>query len=77
MYSQGTKGLSRIKSPARELIAGWIAWADRDICMEPDEFAHRRGWTVSRTRFGSRSYRDPRFDQLKVPRPSLVPEEVS
>ncbi|MGV9302300.1 hypothetical protein ACWENQ_24385 [Nonomuraea sp. NPDC004354] len=45
--------------------------------MEPDEFAHRRGWTVSRTRFGSRSYRDPRFDQLKVPRTSLVPEEVS
>ncbi|MEU8250954.1 hypothetical protein [Nonomuraea sp. NPDC048916] len=43
--------------------------------MEPDEFAYRRGWTVTRSGFGARTYRDPRFDQLKVtPR---VPEEVS
>ncbi|MFB9527761.1 hypothetical protein [Nonomuraea roseola] len=45
--------------------------------MEYDEFAHRRGWTVARTRFGTRSYRDPRFDQLRVLRASLIPEEVS
>ncbi|MBE1564863.1 hypothetical protein [Nonomuraea africana] len=45
--------------------------------MEYDEFAHRRGWTVTRTGFGSRSYRDPRFDQLRVSRTALVPEEVS
>ncbi|WP_336209834.1 hypothetical protein [Nonomuraea sp. LPB2021202275-12-8] len=71
MYSQGTKGLSRIKSRIQELISR----ADREICMEPDEFAFRRGWTVTRTGFGARRYRDPRFDQLKVgPR---VPEEVS
>ncbi|NRQ31376.1 hypothetical protein HII36_05920 [Nonomuraea sp. NN258] len=71
MYSQGTKGISRIKSRIRELVA----WADREICMEPDEFALHRGWTVTRTGFGARCYRDPRFDQLKVgPR---VPEEVS
>lgn len=63
MYSQGTKGLSRIKSRIRELIV----WADREICMEPDEFAHRRGWTVERTGFGSRRYRDPRFDHARVP----------
>ncbi|MFG1705491.1 hypothetical protein ACFLIM_20070 [Nonomuraea sp. M3C6] len=43
--------------------------------MEPDEFAHRIGWTVSRTGFGARRYRDPRFDQLSLPR--RVPEEVS
>ncbi|MFI6293816.1 hypothetical protein ACIBEJ_19665 [Nonomuraea sp. NPDC050790] len=43
--------------------------------MEPDEFAHRRGWTVARTGFGARRYRDPRFDQLKVT--AKVPEEVS
>lgn len=71
LYSQGTKGLSRIKSRIRELIV----WVDREICMEPDEFAHRRGWTVTRTGFGARRYRDPRFDQLKIsPR---VPEGVS
>ncbi len=68
MYPQGTKGLSRFKSWIRELIA----WADREICMEPDEFAHRRGWTVTKTGFGSRRYRDPRFDQRKA----RVPEEV-
>jgi hypothetical protein len=71
MYSQGTKGLSRIKTRIQELIA----WADREICMEPDEFAFRRGWTVARTGFGARRYRDPRFDQLQVP--SRIAEEVS
>lgn len=73
LYSQGTKGLGRIKSRSRELIA----WTDREICMEYDEFAHRRGWTVARAGFGSRSYRDPRFDQLRMLRASLIPEEVS
>ncbi|WP_268961226.1 hypothetical protein [Nonomuraea cypriaca] len=43
--------------------------------MEPDEFAHRMGWTVSRTGFCARAYRDPRFDQLR--HPHRVPEEVS
>lgn len=71
MYSQGTKGLGRIKSRIRELIA----WTDREICMEPDEFAHHIGWTVTRTGFGSRRYRDPRFDQLAVPQ--RMTEEVS
>ncbi|MER6944072.1 hypothetical protein ABT294_08620 [Nonomuraea sp. NPDC000554] len=71
MYSQGTKGLSRIKSRIRELVA----LADREICMEPDEFAYRRGWTVTRTGFGSRCYRDHRFDQLRIA--PLVQEEVS
>jgi hypothetical protein len=71
LYSQGTKGLSRIKSRIRELIA----WADREICAEPDEFAYRRGWTVTKTGFGARCYRDPRFDQLRTP--SRVAEEVS
>jgi hypothetical protein len=71
MYTQGIKGHSRIKSRVRELII----WADREICMEPDEFAYRRGWTVTRVGFGARRYRDPRFDQLKIgPR---VPEEVT
>ncbi|MFC7590648.1 hypothetical protein ACFQYP_48405 [Nonomuraea antimicrobica] len=43
--------------------------------MEPDEFAYRVGWTVTKTGFGSRRYRDPRFDQLRAPR--RVSEEVS
>ncbi|MDA0637245.1 hypothetical protein ACQEUU_04960 [Nonomuraea sp. CA-218870] len=73
MHSQGTKGLSRRKSRMLTRFQGLLAWADREICMEFDEFAHRRGWSVTRTGFGSRRYRDPRFDRI-VPR---VPEEVS
>ncbi|SEU39976.1 hypothetical protein SAMN05421811_117154 [Nonomuraea wenchangensis] len=71
MYSQGIKGPGRIKSRIRELIA----WTDREICMEPDEFAYHVGWTVTRTGFGARRYRDPRFDQLRVP--GKVREEVT
>ncbi|MEV0997416.1 hypothetical protein [Nonomuraea sp. NPDC050202] len=71
MYSQGTKAVSRIKAWIQDLIAS----ADYEICVEPDEFAFRVGWTVSRTGFGSRRYRDPRFDQLR--QPSKVIEEVS
>lgn len=71
MYSQGIKGPGRIKSRIRELMA----WADREVCMEPDEFAYHVGWTVTRTGFGARRYRDPRFDQLLVP--GRVREEVT
>ena len=70
MYSQGTKGIARIKS----WVLGLVDRADRELCMEEDEFAHRIGWTVARTGFGSRHYRDPRFDLLKAPQ---NPEEVS
>jgi hypothetical protein len=71
MYSQGTKGISRIKSWIQE----HTECADREICMEPDEFAYRRGWTVTRLGFGARCYRDPRFDQRRAP--ARVAEEVS
>jgi len=52
-----------------------MACADREICLEYDEFAYRRGWTVARAGFGCRLYRDPRFDQLRIP--PRVTEEVS
>ncbi|WP_043629815.1 hypothetical protein [Nonomuraea candida] len=71
MYTQGTKGLRRIKSWIQDLVAS----ADYRICVEPDEFAYRMSWTVTKTGFGSRRYRDPRFDQLRLP--SKVTEEVS
>lgn len=69
MYSQGTKWLGRSKSRIQEMIA----WADRELCAEEDEFAFRRGWTVARSGFGRRLYRDARFDQRIV----RVPEEVA
>ncbi|MCG5215204.1 hypothetical protein [Streptosporangium sp. KLBMP 9127] len=70
MYSQGTKGIARIKS----WLLALLDTADREMCLEEDEFAHRIGWTVTRSGFGSRRYRDPRFDRLAAPQ---NPEEVS
>lgn len=29
-----------------------------------DDYARQAGWTITRTRFGGRIYRDPRLDQL-------------
>jgi len=60
MYSRGTKGLSRLMAWLLDLLDR----ADRSLCVEEDEFAVRMGWTVTKTGFGSRLYRDPRFERL-------------
>ncbi len=75
VYSQSTKGVRRRKSSIVTHIQDLMACADREICLEYDEFAYRRGWTVARAGFGCRLYRDPRFDQLRIP--PRVTEEVS
>ncbi|MEU4830576.1 hypothetical protein [Streptosporangium sp. NPDC023615] len=69
-----------IKTFARDLI--YVS--DRELCMDQDEWAHRLGWTVTRTGFGARHYRDPRFDLLRAERivtPALalspVPDKVA
>ncbi|MGW2194248.1 hypothetical protein ACWCSH_18055 [Streptosporangium sp. NPDC001682] len=36
--------------------------------MDLQRRAHRLGWTVTRTGFVSRHYREPRFDLLKAER---------
>lgn len=56
--------VSRIRSYVSELLAR----ADRALCADRDERARQYGWTVTRTGFGSRRYRDPRFDALKAAR---------
>ncbi|MEV1001568.1 hypothetical protein [Nonomuraea sp. NPDC050202] len=56
--------VSRIRSYVSELLAR----ADRALCADQDERARQYGWTVTRTGFGSRRYRDPRFDALKAAR---------
>ncbi|MET7332081.1 hypothetical protein [Nonomuraea sp. NPDC005650] len=56
--------ISRIRSWAAELLAR----ADFALCVEEDEWAVRRGWTVTKAGFGARRYRDPRFDALKAAR---------
>ncbi|MEV0829481.1 hypothetical protein [Nonomuraea rubra] len=56
--------VSRIRSYVSELLAR----ADRALCADRDERARQYGWTVTRTGFGSRRYRDPRFDALRAAR---------
>jgi hypothetical protein len=41
-----------------------------------DEFARQAGWTITRTRFGGRIYRDPRLDQLTARAPA-TPREMA
>ncbi|GAA2880612.1 hypothetical protein GCM10010517_43260 [Streptosporangium fragile] len=64
MSSHGTKGLYGIKTSFLDLIYR----ADRELCMDQDEWAYRLGWTVTTVGFGARRYRDPRFDLLKAAR---------
>ena len=42
-----------------------------------DTFARRAGWAITRTRFGGRIYRDPRFGQLSTTRSPGQPLEVA
>ncbi|WP_169789177.1 hypothetical protein [Nonomuraea candida] len=49
-------------------VGALVARADRAVCAGQDERARRHGWTVTRTGFGSRRYRDPRFDALRAAR---------
>ncbi|MBO4273736.1 hypothetical protein OG320_15495 [Microbispora sp. NBC_01189] len=39
--------------------------ADLALCAEQDRWARELRWTVSRTGFGARQYRDPRFDLVQ------------
>ncbi len=45
------------------VVLGWVALADQAICARDEEIARRLGWQVTRTGFGARTYRDPRFDR--------------
>ncbi|MFC0865226.1 hypothetical protein ACFHYQ_23305 [Sphaerimonospora cavernae] len=39
--------------------------ADRALCADQDKWAQELRWTVNRTGFGARLYRDPRFDLVR------------
>jgi hypothetical protein len=42
-----------------------------------DDHARQAGWTITRTRFGGRIYRDPRFDQLAASRAPGTSHQVA
>ncbi|GAA4203311.1 MULTISPECIES: hypothetical protein [Microbispora] len=47
------------------LIRSRMTTADLALCAEQDRWARELRWTVSRTGFGARQYRDPRFDLVQ------------
>lgn len=65
-----TESVSRITSSVRALLDR----ADRALFAAQDERARGHGWTVARTGFGARRYRDPRFDALKAARAGRAAE---
>ncbi|MEV0387373.1 hypothetical protein [Nonomuraea sp. NPDC050643] len=59
-----TERVSRIRSR----ISALLTRADEALCEDQDERARQYGWTVTKTGFGARRYRDPRFDALRAAR---------
>ncbi|GIH80419.1 hypothetical protein [Planobispora longispora] len=64
MHFHGINGVSRVKI----WILHQIDRADRELCMDQDEWAYRLGWTVKENGFGARSYHNPLFDLQKAER---------
>lgn len=58
MSHHATKSMHQIKV----ILAGLAGRTDQALCADQDGWAQRLGWTVTRTGFGARRYRDPRFD---------------
>ena len=56
---------SRLADRAAARIARIARWQRRlsSHLQTGDTFARHAGWTITRTRFGGRIYRDPRFGQ--------------
>jgi hypothetical protein len=64
---------------AARAIARVARW-QRRICARlhaGDDFARQAGWTITRTRFGGRIYRDPRLDQLTAAPAPGTPHQVA
>jgi hypothetical protein len=72
-----------ITSPPRARLAtraatGVARWQRRISArmQAGDTFARQAGWTITRTRFGGRIYRDPRFGQLPASRAPSTSHQV-
>jgi hypothetical protein len=63
----------RLTGRATGPIAHWQRRSRR--LAAGDTFARQAGWTITRTRLGGRTYRDPRFSQLNATRTSGPPDE--
>ena len=69
--------------PRRRLAARAAAriarWQQRlsDRMQDGDNFARQAGWSITRTRFGGRVYRDSRFGQLNGTRAPRTPHQTA
>ncbi|ETK34457.1 hypothetical protein GCM10009530_10320 [Microbispora corallina] len=57
MHPYGTNWLSLFRTR--------MTMADLALCADQDRWARQLKWTVNRTGFGARQYRDPRFDLVQ------------
>jgi len=69
-----TSLVRRLTGRATEPIARWERRRPGRL-QAADTFARRAEWTITRTRFGGRTYRDPRFSQLSATRTPGPPHE--
>jgi hypothetical protein len=69
-----TSLVRRLTGRATEPIARWQRRPPGRL-QAADTFARRAGWTITRTRLGGRTYRDPRFSQLNATRTPRLPHE--
>ena len=66
---------ARLAARAAARIARWQRRISARL-QAGDDYARQAGWTITRTRFGGRIYRDPRFDQLAASRAPGTPPAV-
>ena len=57
----------------RKHVRRFITVMDERLCAAEDERARKRGWRITRTGFGKRRYRDPRFPRTAC---TAAPDEA-
>ncbi|HEV8275683.1 MAG TPA: hypothetical protein VGQ26_08300 [Streptosporangiaceae bacterium] len=67
---------ARLATRAAARVARWQRRISGRMQAE-DTLARQAGWTITRTRFGGRIYRDPRFDQLAASRAPGTSHQVA
>jgi hypothetical protein len=64
MSSMSLAGPANLRAWARARVAAGLTRAVYSGLIAQDLRAAQQGWTVTNGRWGSRTYRDPRFDSL-------------
>jgi hypothetical protein len=79
MNDQITNAVRRLTARAARRIGRWQRRLPGRL-QASDTFPRQAGWTITRTRSGGRTYRDPRFSQLSathMPGPAHEPAPLA